>query len=74
MDTCLLILSFDEDNGSSGNRVLTIFAGSGARTGGFASSVRYTHYSALRTVEYIFGLPTLTSNDGNAAPMTDMLR
>jgi hypothetical protein len=73
-DKCLLILSWDEDNGNYGNRVLTIFAGSGAKTGGGTSSVHYTHYSALRTVEYIFGLPTLTSNDANASPMTDMLR
>ncbi len=73
-DKCLLILSWDEDNGSYGNHILTIFAGSGAKTGGVTSSVKYTHYSALRTVEYIFGLPTLTSNDGNASAMTDMLR
>ncbi len=73
-DTCLVIVTWDEDNGSYGNHVLTIFAGSGAKTGGVTSSVKYNHYSALRTVEYIFGLPTLTSNDGNASPMTDMLR
>lgn len=73
-DKCLLVLTWDEDSGSSGNRVLTIFAGSGARSGGITSSVKYTHYSLLRTVEYIFGLSTLTSNDGNASPMTDMLR
>ncbi len=73
-DKCLLILTWDEDNGSYGNHILTIFAGSGATTGGVTSSVKCTHYSALRTVEYIFGLPTLTSNDGNASPMTDMLR
>jgi acid phosphatase len=74
VDKCLLILTWDEDNGSYGNHVLTIFAGSAAKTGGVTSGVKYTHYSALRTVEYIFGLPTLTSNDGNASPMTDMLR
>jgi len=73
-DKCLLILSWDEDNGSYGNHILTIFAGSGAKTGGVTSSVKYNHYAALRTVEYIFGLPTLTGNDANASPMTDMLR
>lgn len=73
-DKCLLILTWDEDNGSSGNRVLTIFAGSGAQTGGATSAVPYTHYSLLRTVEYIFGLPTQTGNDAAASPMTDMLR
>ena len=73
-EKCLLILSWDEDNGNYGNHILTIFAGSGARTGGATSSVKYNHYSALRTVEYIFGLPALTSNDANASPMTDLLR
>lgn len=71
---CLVIVTWDEDNGSSGNHVLTIFAGSGAKTGGITSSKSYNHYSLLRTVEYIFGLPTQTSNDGGASPMTDMLR
>ncbi len=74
LDKCLVVVTWDEDNGSSGNHVLTIFAGSGAKTGGVTSSVKYTHYSMLRTAEYIFGLPTLTSNDANASPMTDMLR
>jgi acid phosphatase len=74
VDKCLLILLWDEDDGSQSNQVLTIFAGSGAKTGGVASSVKYTHYSMLRTVENIFGLPTQTSNDAAASPMTDLLR
>ncbi len=73
-DTCLLMLTWDEDNGNYGNRVLTIFAGSGAKTGGATSGTHYTHFSLLRTVEYIFGLPAQTSNDAGASPMTDMLR
>ena len=73
LDTCLLILTWDE-GGSLGNQVLTIFAGSGAQTGGVASSVAYTHFSMLRTVEDIFGLPTQTGNDAAASPMTDLLR
>ena len=74
VDKCLVIVTFDEDEGSEGQHIPTIFAGSGARTGGVTSSKHYTHYSTLRTIEYIFGLPTLTSNDANASPMTDMLR
>ena len=73
-DKCLVVITWDEDNGSAGNHVLTIFAGSAVKTGGITSSVRYTHYSMLRTVEHIFGLPTLTSNDANASPLTDLLR
>lgn len=71
---CLVMITWDEDNGNYGNRVLTIFAGSGAKTAGYTSSASYNHYSLLRTVEYIFGLPTQTSHDGGATPMTDLLR
>jgi phosphatidylinositol-3-phosphatase len=74
VDKCLVALTWDEDSGSSGNHILTIFAGSAAKTGGLSTSVKYTHYSLLRTVEYIYGLPTLTANDAAASPMTDMLR
>jgi hypothetical protein len=73
VQTCLLILTWDEDDGSAGNHVLTVFAGSAARTSA-VSSVRYNHFSALRTVEDLLGVPTQTSNDANATPMTDLLR
>jgi hypothetical protein len=74
VDKCLLILTWDEDDGSQSNQVLTIFAGSGAKTGGVTSSVAYTHFSMLRTIENIFGLPTQTTKDAAASPMTDLLR
>jgi len=74
VDKCLLILTWDEDDKSQSNQVLTIFAGSAAKTGGVASGVSYTHFSLLRTVENIFGLPTQTSNDAAASPMNDLLR
>ena len=74
VDKCLLILTWDEDDSSQSNKVLTIFAGSGARTGGVVSSKAYTHFSLLKTVETIFGLPTQTTKDAAASSMTDMLR
>jgi acid phosphatase len=74
VDKCLLILTWDEDDGSQSNQVLTIFAGSGAKTGGVTSSVAYTHFSLLRTIENIFGLPTQTAKDAAASPMIDLLR
>jgi acid phosphatase len=74
VDKCLLALTWDEDDGSQSNHVLTIFAGSGAKTGGVVSTKAYNHYSLLRTVEWIFGLPTQTSRDATASPMTDLLR
>ena len=73
-DKCLVILTWDEDDNKLGNQVLTIFAGSAARTGGATSDVSYTHFSTLRTIEDIFGLPTQTSNDASATPMLDMLK
>ncbi len=73
VDKCLLILTWDEDDRGQNNQVLTIFAGSAAKAGGVTSAVSYTHFSALRTVEDIFGLPTQTSNDAAASPMSDLL-
>lgn len=70
---CLVVITWDEDNDSSGNHVLTVFAGSGAKLS-IASSIKHNHYSLLRTIEYIFGLPTQTSRDANASPMTELLR
>ncbi len=74
VDKCLLILTWDEDDNGPSNQVLTIFAGSAAKTRGVTSAVTYSHFSTLRTVENIFGLPTQTSNDAAASPMTDLLR
>jgi len=74
VDKCLVVLTWDEDDSSQSNQVLTIFAGSGAKTGGVASSASYTHFSLLRTIENIFGLPTQTTKDAAASPMNDLLR
>ena len=74
VDKCLLILTWDEDDNGAKNHVLTIFAGSGAKTGGVTSAVSYTHFSTLRTIEDIFGLPTQTSNDATASAMIDLLK
>ena len=73
-ESCLLVLTWDEDDRSQDNHVLTIFAGPAARTGGASSAAPYSHYSLLRTVEEIFGLPTLTANDASAAAMYDLLK
>ncbi len=73
VDSCLVIVTWDEDNGSLGNHVLTLFAGPAARAG-VVSSTRHDHFGLLRTIEWIFGLPTQTSGDAAAAPMTELLR
>lgn len=66
----LLTITWDEDNGSSGNHVATLVIAKSVPVG-FRSGVRYTHYSLLRTVESAWGLSPLTGNDGGASPMSD---
>ncbi len=60
----LLIITWDEDDGSQSNRIPTIFAGQQVRPGRYAEPV--THYSVLATLEAAYGLP----RDGNAAAAT----
>jgi hypothetical protein len=50
----LLILTWDENDGSAGNQIPTIFVGQMVRTGRFALPI--THYSVLRTVETLYRL------------------
>jgi hypothetical protein len=42
--------------------------------GGHKSVAIYDHFSLLRTVEDNWNLPTITSNDGGATPMSEFLR
>jgi hypothetical protein len=77
----LLFVTFDEgatDVGccgvAKGGHIVTLIAGPGARAG-VHSTTPYDHYSLLRTIEDLWGLPRL----GGAAlpsthPMTDLLR
>ncbi len=77
----VLFLTFDEGETNSaccgvakGGHILTLIAGPGARAG-VRSMTPYDHYSLLRTIEDLLGLPRL----GGAAlpstrPMTDLLR
>ncbi len=53
----LLIVTWDEDNGSEGNRVATIFAGAMVKPG--KSEQRINHYTLLRTLSEMYGLPYL---------------
>jgi phosphatidylinositol-3-phosphatase len=57
----LLIVTWDEDDGSQGNHIVTIFAGQQVRPGRYAEPV--THYSVLATIEAAYALP----RDGQAA-------
>jgi hypothetical protein len=51
----LLIVTFDENDGSSGNHVATIFFGASVVPGRYSQTV--DHYDVLRTLEDTYGLP-----------------
>jgi acid phosphatase len=53
----LLIVTFDEDSGGPENHIATIVAGADVRT--TSSDQRIDHYSVLRTLEDMYGLPPL---------------
>lgn len=68
----LLILTWDESSTTTSNHIAAILIGSrGAVRAGFASRVRYDHYSAGRTIEEALGLPALTANDRYARAIDD---
>ena len=60
----LLIVTWDEDDGSPGNHITTIFAGQKVRPGSYSDPI--THYSVLATIEAAYALP----RDGQAATAT----
>jgi phosphatidylinositol-3-phosphatase len=66
----LLVITWDEDDNAPGNQVATIVIADQVPAG-FKSAVRYDHYSLLRTIEVAWGLAPLTSNDAQAAIMSD---
>jgi acid phosphatase len=67
----LLVVTFDEDNGSSENHIATVLVGSMVKPG--TSGQRIDHYSLLRTLEDMYGLSTLGSAAA-ASPLTGVWR
>jgi len=63
-----LFLTWDE--GRTSTHIPAIWAGPTTRNS-FTSSLRFDHYSFLKTLEAVWHLPPLTSNDQTASPMTD---
>jgi len=57
----LLIVTFDEDDGSQSNQIATIFVGQQVAPGRYGRTV--DHYNVLRTIEKAYALPA----DGMAA-------
>jgi hypothetical protein len=65
----LLIFTFDEDDGSVPNHIATIFYGAGITPGNYGEAIN--HYSVLRTLEAMYGLPYL-ANAATANTITDV--
>jgi acid phosphatase len=51
----LLVVTWDEDDGSTVNQILTLFVGQMVKPGQYSESIN--HYSVLRTLEAMYGLP-----------------
>lgn len=64
----LLIVTFDEDDNSLGNRISTIFYGQPAKTGVYSGFI--DHYSVLRTLEDIYGT-AYAGASATSAPIID---
>jgi acid phosphatase len=56
----LLIVTWDEDDGSSNNRIATIFVGAMVKPGQYKQ--RINHYNLLRMLEEMFGMPSLNES------------
>ncbi len=67
----LLILTFDEDDASEGNRIATIFVGPMVKPGVYP--LRIDHYSVLRTLLEMYGLPPLAAS-ANARTINEIWR
>lgn len=66
----VLILTFDENDGSSGNQITTILAGN-VNPGQYGQDIN--HYSVLRTIENIFGLKAL-GYSASAQPIEGVIK
>jgi acid phosphatase len=63
----VLIVTFDEDDNSPVNHILTLFAGGGIKAGKYSQTIN--HYNVLRTLESWYGLAPL-QRAAEAAPIT----
>ena len=68
-DGGILFITWDEDDGSTNNRVLTLVIAAGKSH--LTSSKQYNHYSLLATIEDLMGVGRLGAA-AQAAPMSDL--
>jgi len=64
----LLVVTFDEDDGSGNNNISTLFYGQPVKQGVYTEHV--THFNMLRTIEDMYGLP-YAGAAATATPITD---
>jgi phospholipase C len=64
----VLILTWDEDDGTAGNHILTVFAGATVKAG-YAYTQTVNHYNVVRTICDALGLPPMGAA-ASAAPVT----
>lgn len=69
----LLVVTWDEDEGTADNHVVTILAGNSVKSG-YGSGRRYDHYSLLHTIEAAWHLAPLTPNDARAPTMNEFFK
>lgn len=65
----LLVVTFDEDDHSAGNKIPTLFYGQHVATGSYGET--FNHYGMLRTLESLNGLGC-TGNSCSASTITDI--
>jgi acid phosphatase len=65
----LLIVTFDEDSGTSTNKIFTAFVGQHVKVGTYSESIN--HYSILRTIEDAYGLAAI-GGAASKSPITDV--
>lgn len=65
----LLIVTFDENDGSPGNKIATVFTGASVKPGAYPEKM--DHYRVLRTVEDVYGL-SHAGMSASRSPVTDV--
>ena len=69
--TSMLLITWDEDDDSTLANQVPLLVVSPRVPAGYRSSVPYTHYSLLRTIEDAWALQPLSANDAAATPLSD---
>lgn len=65
----MLIVTWDEDNGSQTNHIPTVIVGPMVKPGNYSESLN--HYNLLHTIESFYGLPPLGNSQG-VSPITNI--